>query len=87
MPTRTRSARKDGKSMNQTEAGIALDLVRSGLSKREFALRVGVELSRLKYWLELARLRARGPWGASATLSDDRILRTITEDPGTEDRY
>ncbi len=73
--------------MNQTEAGIALDLVRSGLSKREFALRVGVELSRLEYWLELARLRARGPWGASATLSHDRILRTITGDPGTEDRY
>ncbi len=32
--------------MNQPEAGIALDLVRSGLPKREFALRVGVELSR-----------------------------------------
>ena len=70
--------------MNQTEAGIALDLVRSGLSKREFALRVGVELSRLEYWLELARLRARGPWGASAT---DRILRMITGDSDTEDRY
>ena len=39
------------------EHGIALDLRRSGLSKEEFALEIGVELSRLEYWLCLAEIQ------------------------------
>jgi len=46
--------------------GIARDLRRSELSEEEFALQIGIELSRLEYWLRLAEIQVnRSPHGTS----------------------
>ena len=42
--------------------GIARDFHRSGRSKEEFALQIGVELSRLEYWLRLAEIQVNHSW-------------------------